>query len=137
MTKKDKMNKFLKALIISLMVFLSQVIVSFTYYYLEHSDFGFYGLFGWLIYYFIFGFWAYYILTLAYLYITKSIKNISMKLVCALIIVSIGYFMSRTGDIIDGDFVRKFDFFLLLIFLLSSVLLVALDRLFSVRSKLT
>jgi hypothetical protein len=131
------MNKFLKALIIGLIIFLVHFFVFAIMEYLKYTNFGFYGLLGGVIYGFIFGFWAYYVLTIAYLYLTKTILATTMKFIYALLIVIIGYFMSRTGDIIDGDFVRKFDFFLLLTFLLSSILLVVLDRLFSVRSKLT
>jgi hypothetical protein len=131
------MNKYIKALIIGLIICSIHLSTFSMIGYLQHNNFGFYGLLGGIIYGFVFGFWAYYILTLAYLYITKFTATTLMKLVYALVIVTIGYFIARTGDIIDGDFVRKFDFLLLLTFLLSSPLLVLLDRFFSSRRNLT
>lgn len=131
------MNKFLKALIISLIIFVTHLITFFARSYFKHSNFGYYGLWGEAALAFIFGFWAYYILSLTYLYVTKSKSSSVTKLIYAFVVVVIGYFVARISDIIDGDFISRFDFFLLLICLISSILLVALDKLFSGYRKLT
>jgi hypothetical protein len=93
------MNKYIKALIISLVIFVIHLSTFSMIEYFQYNNFGFYGFFGGIIYAFVFGFWVYYILTLTYLYITKFTATTLLKLTYALVIVTIGYFIARAGDI--------------------------------------
>jgi preprotein translocase subunit SecG len=122
------MNKFKKALIISGFIFGLHIILSFIYYYLQFNDFGYFGLVGGIFFAIIVGYWAYYAAVLIYLYINNNSKQIGLRLVNSIIIVSCGYIMYRFGDIIDGDFLDKFDPVLFTVFILSSILLVYLDK---------
>ncbi len=124
------MNRFLKALLISLSLYISHILLIMIVgnFYREQGSIN-YGIIGSAVYIFIVAFWAYYLLTLIYLLISHSMIFWN-KLIVALIILLIGYTASRTGDIIDGDFIERFRVVPFLLFVLSSILIVLFDNLF-------
>ena len=121
------MNKFLKALSISIILFICHVILLFTYGLIKGDNST--NILSAAIYLFVFAFWAYYVLVLIYSFISASVKNRKYKILTALILVLIGYFLSRWGDIVDGDFKRNFSIISFLSFLFSVFLIVGLDQL--------
>lgn len=82
---------------------------------------------GAILYIFIMAYWVYYSICLIYLILTKGIKNKSKYLLSFLLMI-IGYLMYRGGDIIDGDFIKRFQPGPLVGFLLSSIVLVLIDN---------
>ncbi|GEM_PF-2738981 len=126
------MNKFLKALLISVALFGSHILILFvmSIFYDEPGAIN-YGIVGSAVYIFIVAFWAYYCLTLMYLFISRSITGVWNKIIISLIVMLIGYILSRVGDFIDGDFVEKFRIVPFTLFILSSILLVSFDCLYT------
>jgi hypothetical protein len=119
-------NIFIKSLIVSLLLFFfhSAFFVATT---IVGSSQAYFGLMSGLAYFFIFGFWIYYTLTLLYLLLTKHAATKGPKIITAMVISLIGYLLARTSDIVDGEFFLQFDFFLFLVFMFSAFLLVVLD----------
>lgn len=72
-------------------------------------------------------YWAYYIICFIYLITTKGF-SIKLKYIISIALMLISYLMYRGGDIIDGDFISRFQFGPLVGFLLSSFFLVWLDN---------
>ncbi len=133
------MNKFLKALIISVALFCSHILLMYILVNFVNSESlaksHFKGVLGAAIYILIMAFWIYYLLSLVYLMITKSRKKIVYKFSIAVLLMVIGYIMYRGGDIIDGDFVKRFQIGPLFSFLLSSIIIVFTDLLIERKGK--
>lgn len=121
------MNKFLKSLILSVCLYIIHILILSTFSLYENSNEG-YGIIASAIYIFIVAFWAYYLLVLIYVFSTKFLKNKMQKIIMALLLMGIGYLLSRGGDIIDGDFIKNYNWKILLGFILSSFLIVLLDN---------
>jgi hypothetical protein len=122
------MNIFLRTFIISMVVYIAHIIMLFflSFFYEEEKGYISYGLFASAVYIFVVAFWAYYILTFTYCILTRNLKTIA-KLMVALAIMFTGYLLSRAGDIIDGDFMEKFRLDILLYFLFSAIIILAVD----------
>lgn len=121
------MNKLIKTLIISLALYFSHVLILFVLspFYKERGYVN-YGLAASAIYIFIVAYWAYYVLVLLYCMVAKNL-NVGGKLIVAGSAMLVGYIGSRGGDIIDGDFIKNFQFVTFLAFLTSSIVIVFFD----------
>jgi len=89
-----------------------------------------YGFLGSVVYVFLVAFWVYFILVAFYCFITKAMNlQFFGRVITAGTIVVIGYLASRGGDIVDGDFFKKFRPLIFFTFLLSSVVIIYVDNL--------
>jgi len=88
---------------------------------------GYYSFWGAIIYGAVFAFWAFWLLSYIYIYITKNDSLRQAKYLKASVIVSVGYFVSRVSDIIDGHFFVKFNLYFCLMFILFVPLLVEIE----------
>ena len=123
------MNNFLKALILGCIVFFIHSLVLLLLIFFYTGSFGYYGLAGGIMYFFMIGFWGYYSSILIYLFISDRLKTESYNYVIAFGICCIGYIGYRAGDIIDNDFIHNFKLLPFLLFLLTSWIIVRLDQL--------
>lgn len=123
------MNIFFKTLIISLSLFVFHVIliILISPFYQKHGTIN-YGIMGSAVYLFIVASWAYFLLMLFYVSLSRG-KHIRMKFLISLVIMLIGYVISRGGDIIDGDFIKNFSLIILLGFIVSAPIIVGIDKL--------
>jgi hypothetical protein len=121
------MNKFLKALIVGLIVFLVHIIVFSVAHQVKYGDFGYYGFWGGMVFGLIVGYWAYFLATFIYLSVQDKKFNIQKRIFTATVVSLVCYLIARVGDAVDGDFFRKFDLTELLVFLFSIPLIVWLD----------
>ncbi len=134
------MKIYLKSLILSLGIFIFHFFCLYIVLLRRGSDYliltepgksGSFSFVGMMIYSFIIAFWVYYLLSFVYVMITRSMSNHYSKLGIGLILMICGYLLYRTGDLIDGDFISRFQFSSLLIFLLSAPLLILMETLLS------
>lgn len=88
-----------------------------------------YGPISSLVYLFIFGYWAYVVASVAYLSLGKKYKSTLPKLILSIFLMLVGYLLSRTGDIIDGDFIHNFNLDILIFFIALSPSFILVERL--------
>lgn len=93
--------------------------------------------FGVGIYTIMYAFWAYFLFSYIFIIATMRMKNYWSKFPIAIAIMIVSYFLFRAGDIIDGDFIRKFNLTPLVGFLLTAPIMVLFDRIFQGRRNLT
>lgn len=120
------------ALILYIIHMIFNILISRFYF----DDFGYYGIFGGLLYGFIIGFWAYWLLCFIYVRITKKDEPQKYKYLKASVIIIIGYFLSRIPDMIDQDFFSDFNIWFFAIFIFLIPLLVEFEKLFSKPKKI-
>jgi hypothetical protein len=123
------MNRFLKVFLISFSLYITHILATILvgFFYQEEGALN-YGILGAAFYILIVAFWAYYILILVYLLISND-RSIPNKMLVSIVIMLIGYLISRGGDIIDGDFKRKFNLIIFVGFIASAFLIVWFDQL--------
>jgi len=121
------MNTFIKSFILAIILFLFHSIILSIITFIYNDAFGYYGFLGGIIYFFFFGFWAYYLGILIYLSISNSLEDNLHIYLAALAICLAGYIGHRVGDIIDHDFIRNFKLLPLLLFIFTSWIIVKLD----------
>lgn len=89
-----------------------------------------YSAFGIGVYIIVYSFWAYFLFSFIFIFFSKRTSNFYWKIIVSVILMIAAYTLSRTGDIIDGDFFHKFDFSPFIAFMLSSIILLVADNLF-------
>jgi hypothetical protein len=123
------MSLFLKALIGATVLYFIHVFFLWIFANFEGGRSSYVeNIFGAAIYIFIIAFWVYYLVALAYFAVGSQIESRKGKIVLSLFLLLIGYFLSRGGDIIDGDFWTKFRISVFIAMLLSSLSLVYTDQ---------
>ena len=122
------MKKLLRSLILGMAIFLSHIVLGFLYVWITDSQYeGYYGLLGGLIFYLVFGYWVYWLISYIYIYVTKHDNYRKTRYSKAVVIVLLGYFISRVPDIIDGHFFKHFEWQGFLVFFIFPPLLVEID----------
>lgn len=88
---------------------------------------GYYGILGGIVFYFVFGYWVYFILSAFYIKMAGKDTVKKVRYLKGLIVVTIGYFFSRIPDIIDDHFLRDFAWKAVAAFLLLIPILVEVE----------
>jgi hypothetical protein len=81
-----------------------------------------------VVYTLVYASWAYFLFSYIFIVATKRTKEYRKKVLIAGLLMIISYFLFRGGDIIDGDFLRKFDILFLIGFLLTAPVMVFSDN---------
>lgn len=111
-----------KTLIISFIIFFSQQAMFGIVSYVKYEGFGLYGFWGGLIYSLILIFWIYILLILIYFKISQKFNRV----LSATLVVLLGYILSHSDPLIDGNL--EFDFISALAFLILIPILIWLDK---------
>ncbi|MEQ9404462.1 MAG: hypothetical protein RIM99_12790 [Cyclobacteriaceae bacterium] len=126
------MKKIKKVFLMGLSLFLFHLIYIFLWSLYESSfnlSNSLASTFGVGVYMIFYALWAYLLFSFIYVVITRKwIKALHGKIILALALMMISYVLFRTGDIIDGDFIKNFTMPPLLGFVLSAPFMVVVDR---------
>ena len=122
------MNLFIRTLILSLAIFCIHILLVLLIPGNAEGG-GYYSGLGAIIFYFVFGYWGYFILSGIYIYTSRNDLQRKFKYIKALIIILVGYVLFRVPDIIDDDFFSRFEIRALLFFLLLMPVLVEFENL--------
>ncbi len=114
------------AFIVAIAVFLLHNLFIAYLLFLVTGEEGYYGFWGGVVFGLIFGLWAYFLLSIIHAAIIQTVKSRLHKVVVAIVILAVGYLFARMGDIIDGDFIEKFDLWTLCVFIITVPVLVLL-----------
>jgi predicted neutral ceramidase superfamily lipid hydrolase len=86
------------------------VIIYFLHFFLFYllSTYSFQEVLGGFIYLSIFS-WVYFIVIYLYVILSLKLKKKTSRILLVSIATFVGYFLSRVGDMIDGDFLSNFE----------------------------
>lgn len=87
-----------------------------------------YGIAGSIFYMILVAYWAYYLFCLIYLFLTRNKKKNIFKILISQILMVVAYLVYRIGDIIDGDFLSRFESLIFGGFLLTGILVFVVDK---------
>ncbi|MFY0627672.1 MAG: hypothetical protein JXR07_15350 [Reichenbachiella sp.] len=112
------MKAFIRSVVLSIMILSAHILMGLLYTWIANVEYGgFYGLMGGLLYYLVFAYWAYLLLSLLFVSWVKNHNGRKDRYLKATLVLVVGYFFSRIPDIIDSDFFTHFSISGLLIFI--------------------
>jgi len=126
------MKEHIALLYKSFLISFTLYILHFLFYYVL-SAYTFKEVLGGFIYLAMY-FWVYFFIVYLYVLVSSKIKSKNNRACIILVFTAIGYLLSRTGDIIDGDFFSNFEIVNSFIFMFIGLILFYLTERYVIRA---